>query len=191
MQGLQLGQLDKRASALLHLIEVLQSCGPDVLPTYLLLENVVGFESSGTRCQLHAALRSRGFAICELWASPAQFRVPNQRTRYFLLARRGQDFPPPPPAIAPLLLCPADLEATRDLQEPIPPPRGEVPVEIQQACEALTSYLLPVDAPQLAGLRVADHILERYGAAMDVVGRSAHRSICFTKNYSRYVKGVG
>ena len=34
------------------------------------------------------------------------------------------------------------------------------------------------------------HILERYGAAMDVVSRQSRRSTCFTKNYSRYIKGA-
>ena len=38
---------------------------------------------------------------------------------------------------------------------------------------------------------MASHVLERYGAAMDVVGPHAHRSCCFTKNYTRYFKGAG
>ena len=87
-QGLQLGGADKRAGALVHMIGVLERCPADVLPLYVLLENVVGFESSGMRQQLHQTLTGRGYSIRELWASPAQFGVPNQRTRYFLLARR-------------------------------------------------------------------------------------------------------
>ena len=87
-QGLQLGGADKRAGALAHMIGVLEHCAADVLPLYLLLENVVGFESSGMRQQLYRVLVGRGYAVRELWASPAQFGVPNQRTRYFLLARR-------------------------------------------------------------------------------------------------------
>ena len=31
--------------------------------------------------------------VREVWASPAMIGVPNQRTRYFLLARRGADRP--------------------------------------------------------------------------------------------------
>ena len=42
-----------------------------------------------------------------------------------------------------------------------------------------------------AGLRVPAHVLERYCAAMDVVGPHARRSCCFTKNYTRYFKGAG
>ena len=38
---------------------------------------------------------------------------------------------------------------------------------------------------------MAEHILERYGAAMDLVCRTSRRSTCFTKNYSRYIKGTG
>ena len=48
--------------------------------------------------------------------------------------------------------------------------------------------MLPADAAALADLAVPSHILERYGAAMDIVGRLSRRSTCFTKNYSRYIK---
>ena len=46
-------------------------------------------------------------------------------------------------------------------------------------------------AEAMAGAAVAEHVLERYGAAMDLVSRGSRRSCCFTKNYSRYVKGTG
>ena len=87
-QGLQLGARDGRSAALLHLLDVLERADAAALPAYLLLENVAGFESSETRRRLHAVLAARGFATREVWASPSHFGVPNQRTRYFMLARR-------------------------------------------------------------------------------------------------------
>eukprot|EP00966_Prymnesium_polylepis_P322986 7379210-Prymnesium_polylepis.1 len=90
-QGQQLGGADKRAGALTHIIDILEGCPSSVLPLYVLLENVVGFESSGMRQELHAALVRRGYSVRELWASPVAFGVPNQRTRYFLLARRTSE----------------------------------------------------------------------------------------------------
>ncbi|KAL1526486.1 hypothetical protein AB1Y20_015196 [Prymnesium parvum] len=214
-QGLQRGSADGRAAALSHLIGVLQHAPAHVLPLYLLLENVVGFESSGMRASIYATLRQRGYSVREAWASPAHFGIPNQRTRYFLLARRTSegsagpsdsasppeaaaaapallsDFTPPPPPIAPLLLSPCDLQAAVEREAPLAPPRGEVPAEVQERCRPLNDFLLPEDGSSLSDLAVPLHIVERYGAAMDVVGRQSRRSICFTKNYSRYIKGTG
>ena len=91
-QGHMLGAADGRTSALLHVISLLRDAPDGVLPAYLLLENVVGFESSSARAALRSALLSRAYHTRELWASPSDLGVPNQRTRYFLLARRHSDF---------------------------------------------------------------------------------------------------
>ena len=192
-QGLQLGDSDPRSSALTHVVNLLECGEAALLPDSLLLENVVGFESSSARRRLHAVLVQRGYQVRELWASPVHFGVPNQRTRYFLLASRvGELAAPPPAALAPLVLDPASLEAAgADDGERLPPPRGEVSAELQQACAPLSSYLLPAGSSDLEASAVADHVLERYGAAMDLLGRTSRRSLCFTKNYSRYVKGTG
>ena len=61
-QGLQLGGSDKRASALSHLIELLRHCELAALPAFLLLENVVGFESSGMRHTLYQAKAATRFS---------------------------------------------------------------------------------------------------------------------------------
>jgi len=230
-QGLQLGIADGRSSALTHLVDLLERAGGEgegegkgegegvaaadgapLLPDSLLLENVVGFESSPMRQRLHAVLVARGYHVREVWASPAHFGVPNQRTRYFLLASRvGELQAPPPPPIAALLLDPATLEKACAMGIPLEPPHGEVDAETQQACAPLGDYLLPAPAPADAATAaaaaaaaaagdtaccvdccaVAEHILERYGAAMDLVCRTSRRSTCFTKNYSRYIKGTG
>ena len=91
-QGNGLGADDARAGGLAHLTRLLAA---DELepPDRLLMENVVGFESSQSRDALVGALRARGFAIRELWLSPVHVGVPNQRTRYFLLARRARVAP--------------------------------------------------------------------------------------------------
>ena len=223
-QGLQLGNSDSRSSALVHLIDLLDTGEAELLPRTLLLENVVGFESSSVRRRLYHVLVGRGYSVRELWASPAQIGVPNQRTRYFLLASMRSvptqsstaavvfDRPPEAPMSSFTPLDPAALEAACMAGERVAAPRGEVDVATQQACEPLSSYLVappalvvhdtPTErAPQaeaetdgetlVHGAAVAEHILERYGQAMDLVGRHSRRSCCFTKNYSRYIKGTG
>ena len=217
-QGHMQGADDKRSSALMHVISLLRDAPDGALPDYLLLENVVGFESSTARAALLAPLRARGYRTRELWVSPSDVGVPNQRTRYFLLARRLADFAAPEPALARLVLNAAALDRACADGVPLPPPRGAVGAAQQAQCEPLASYL-EQPAPQAASaaavvavpaagaaasdggsgsgggedesLRVATHVLERYGAAMDVVGPHDRRSCCFTKNYTRYFKGAG
>ena len=84
------------------------------------------------------------------------------------------------------------MQAACEGGERVPPPTGEA--EDAGACAPLSDFLEPSSAGDdvaLAALAVGDHVLERYGAAMDLVGRHSRRSCCFTKNYSRFVKGAG
>ncbi|KAJ1624184.1 S-adenosyl-L-methionine-dependent methyltransferase [Pavlovales sp. CCMP2436] len=88
-QGLVLGAKDKRASGISHLTQLLAS--PELEPpSRFLMENVAGFEGSESRDVLVGALRSRGFSLREFWLSPVHLGIPNQRTRYFLLGKRGE-----------------------------------------------------------------------------------------------------
>jgi site-specific DNA-cytosine methylase len=57
-------------------------------PTYLLVENVVGFEESATAQQLREFLAQQGYAVQEFHLSPTQLGVPYSRPRYFCLARK-------------------------------------------------------------------------------------------------------
>ena len=195
-QGLQHNESDRRATALEHLIDLLE-LDVSLLPGALLLENVVGFESSASRKRLCTVLTSAGYCVREVWASPAMIGVPNQRTRYFLLARSGAESLPAalPPALKRVrLLDPTLLDAacTPD-GTPLPPPCGEVDAAVQEECDQLSAYLEPHNSavPSHGEHAVPQHVLERYGAAMDLVGRHSRRSMCVTKNYARYVKGTG
>lgn len=58
-------------------------------PTHLLLENVKGFRDSALRARIVAVLAAHGYALRELLLSPTQLGMPNQRTRYLLLAKRA------------------------------------------------------------------------------------------------------
>uniref|UniRef100_A0A7S4B0L0 DNA (cytosine-5-)-methyltransferase n=1 Tax=Chrysotila carterae TaxID=13221 RepID=A0A7S4B0L0_CHRCT len=190
--GEMLGEADARTGALSHLISLLESCALQLLPRFMLLENVAGFESSSVRRRLTAVLRARGFDIRELWASPAHFGVPNQRTRYFLLARQLSSFCEASSRLRPLLLDSAALDALTD-DARLPLPHGEPDASVQAGCAPLSAYLLDAqrDAATLGALRVPAHVLERYAPALDLVTRHSRRSCCFTKNYTRYLKGTG
>ena len=63
------------------------SCEASYLPTYILVENVQGFECSEARTELITTLTETGYTHRELLLSPLQFGVPNSRLRYYLLAK--------------------------------------------------------------------------------------------------------
>ncbi|NXG46675.1 TRDMT methyltransferase, partial [Psilopogon haemacephalus] len=87
--GLQGDVSDPRTKSFLYVLHVLPRL--QKLPTYLLLENVKGFESSSARAELLQMLEACGFEHQEFLLSPTCLGIPNSRLRYFLLARRSQD----------------------------------------------------------------------------------------------------
>ena len=84
-QGMKLDCSDTRSDGLLHLISLLQVIKN--IPKFILLENVEGFESSESRDRFIAVLKERHYFYQEFILSPNQFQIPNQRDRYFLVAR--------------------------------------------------------------------------------------------------------
>lgn len=78
-RGKFLDTKDPRASGFLHLVDVLAEMRRP--PTYLLLENVEGFETSDTRKLLVSTAMKRGYAFREFILSPHNFGIPNKRDR--------------------------------------------------------------------------------------------------------------
>ena len=52
-----------------------------------------GFEKSRARALLVECLEKSGFGRLEFLLNPNQFGIPNSRLRYYLIAKRGSDFP--------------------------------------------------------------------------------------------------
>ncbi|KAG0212573.1 tRNA (cytosine-5-)-methyltransferase [Mortierella sp. GBA30] len=61
-------------------------------PTYLFLENVKNFETSRSRERLVILLHKMGYVFRECLLAPHNFGVPNDRLRYFLMARLRSTF---------------------------------------------------------------------------------------------------
>ncbi|PIA16261.1 S-adenosyl-L-methionine-dependent methyltransferase [Coemansia reversa NRRL 1564] len=76
---------DPRARGLMHILDLLPQL--QHRPSYILLENVMNFETSQSRNLLIKVLGKLGFKFYECLLSPIQFGIPNNRLRYFLIAR--------------------------------------------------------------------------------------------------------
>ncbi|XP_075068012.1 tRNA (cytosine(38)-C(5))-methyltransferase [Mixophyes fleayi] len=83
--GLKGDVSDPRAKSFLYVLEVLPRLKKP--PTYILLENVKGFESSAARDALIRTLQSCGYGYQEFLLSPTCLGIPNSRLRYFLIAK--------------------------------------------------------------------------------------------------------
>ncbi|KAF9930745.1 tRNA (cytosine-5-)-methyltransferase [Mortierella alpina] len=96
--GKLLDDQDNRAKPLLHLLDELEKMTTP--PTFLFLENVKNFETSRSRERLVTLLHKMGYVFRECLLAPHNFGVPNDRLRYFLMARLRSSFQPlsSPPA---------------------------------------------------------------------------------------------
>ena len=87
-QGHRKDKDDGRSQSFLRLLRdvVPQLRSP---PTHVLVENVVGFETSETRADAIAVFHRLGYDTREFMLTPRMFGVPYSRPRYFLLAKKS------------------------------------------------------------------------------------------------------
>ncbi|MFH1533193.1 MAG: DNA cytosine methyltransferase [Pseudomonadota bacterium] len=83
-KGEQLDVDDPRAVPLLRLLRILH----EVMPPFLLLENVPPFGESRARERLIQKLTSLEYHLREVELCPTEIGIPNLRRRYYLVARR-------------------------------------------------------------------------------------------------------
>ena len=79
---------DRRAASFTHLTTVLAEMSNP--PRFILLENVVGFETSESCRNWLSTLSRCKYQVDQFHLSPIQFGIPNNRPRYFCIAKRLQ-----------------------------------------------------------------------------------------------------
>ncbi|VDM69329.1 unnamed protein product, partial [Strongylus vulgaris] len=130
-------------------------------PTYILLENVVGFETSSVHDAIILWVSTQ-----ECILSPLQFGIPNSRPRYYLMA--STHFPV--------------VGLAEDIADQFRPNSSSELKEISEfLCEPSHTSSLYLD----------ENVLQKYGCAIDVILPSSTRSACFTKSYGSYISGCG
>ncbi|KAI9292206.1 S-adenosyl-L-methionine-dependent methyltransferase [Neoconidiobolus thromboides FSU 785] len=82
--GNKLGIKDNRSEPLLHLLNLLKEVRKK--PTFFMLENVYGFETSSMRDKTIETLVEMGYLVKEYLLTPLQFGIPNDRLRYYCVA---------------------------------------------------------------------------------------------------------
>ncbi|XP_062504911.1 tRNA (cytosine(38)-C(5))-methyltransferase-like isoform X2 [Corticium candelabrum] len=140
-------------------------------PTYILIENVKGFEESETRERLITTLHQCHYTFQEFLLTPVQFGIPNSRLRYYIVA----------------------VHLPRTLPfEPIQEVQTTMPTGCRSSnVHAVGDYLERLPESEVQDYLLSSQTLNRFGKILDIVTASSRRSCCFTKAYSHYVEGTG
>ncbi|OSX68081.1 hypothetical protein POSPLADRAFT_1043232 [Postia placenta MAD-698-R-SB12] len=189
------GAEDPRAKSFIHLIEHVlpQLVAEGAHPSYMLIENVAGFETSSTRHRLLATLESLRYSIVELLLTPLQFGVPNSRLRYYLFAKAK----PLGFRTVDILESAPESRVWRHIpgrgEDWVDPRSGEEKAQKEQDPTAeIREYLdAEPDNSLVHPNAVPDPVLEKWGRLFDIVLPSARRSCCFTRGYAKMAERSG
>lgn len=133
----------------------------------ILMENVKGFEESEAREQFVAVLKEAGFNFQEYLLNPIDcLGMPNSRTRYFCIARKGESFPGGCTEIRTSILPEETEKSVRKVKDVIEEDIGE-------------GYLIPKKE------------LLKNCWVYDMVTPESSCTNCFTKAYGHFARGTG
>ncbi|ORZ04251.1 S-adenosyl-L-methionine-dependent methyltransferase [Absidia repens] len=174
--GLQHGSQDPRSKSFLHLLKVLDTMQHP--PSYILVENVKGFETSDSRDMLVDQLQKSNYTFQEFLLTPSKaIGIPNSRLRYYLLAK-----------LKPLPFAYTTTASDDSILDFIPYLSKHTHY-CEKQVDALVNYLDPnADQEEYA---VPDKVLLKNGYVFDIVTPSSLHSCCFTKGYYHYAQGTG
>lgn len=146
-------------------------------PSYILLENVKGFELSDTFGVLQETLRERDYAVQNFILTPQQFGIPNARVRFYCLATLR------PSAVS------AGPDQAHHILETIPSTAAGGGTHAR----TIADYLTPLEDGGDDQYLVPPSFLKSLtrGYRFDIVTPADEESTCFTKNYAKNFKGSG
>jgi len=185
-QGLQRDNEDNRTQSLFHFLKLLEEMDESSLPKYILVENVLGFETSSTRNSLVVTLNKVGFCFQEFLLSPPHFGIPNSRLRYFLIGKRKSSFCFKVQK-GPMKVIPDEMPMDV-LRFQLNRNNGSAPpIKNDDTIIPISHFL---DDGDNSEFHLPDKVLKRF-MVMDLTTASSVRSCCFTKAYGHYVEGTG
>ncbi|KAF9125794.1 tRNA (cytosine-5-)-methyltransferase [Mortierella sp. 14UC] len=198
---------DNRAKPLLHLLDQLEKMTTP--PQYLFLENVKNFEvrhqdgfELASYVSLVTLLHKMGYVFRECLLAPYNFGVPNDRLRYFLMARLRSSFDTNTTASSTMNSSSASILKKFDPEAETIYTTWPLPAFVEDPQKSLQQH--PFCIPELQKFMdenendgndyLLSHqlILERPNFRFDILQPSSTRSACFTKAYgSHHVAGGG
>lgn len=187
---------DPRSKSFLHLCQLLQDMEESKLPHILIMENVVGFELSGSCKRWRQVLTNRNYCLAHFHLTPTQVGLPNDRPRYFCVAVRrnnnddggGDGVDDGSTDWAKILSTETNLESGPVILTQLPE-LDILPVDSVGDLPPLSTFL---DSTAKESLRVPKKLLESPAAwCFDIVTPDLSRTACFTHSYGKFVRGTG
>ncbi|KAK3818648.1 MAG: S-adenosyl-L-methionine-dependent methyltransferase [Benniella sp.] len=196
--GKLLDDQDNRAKPLLHLLDQLEKMKTP--PIYLFLENVKNFETSRSRERMVTLLNTMGYVFRECLLAPYHFGVPNDRLRYFLMARLRSSFNDTTTAShspqSSSSLATGDVDQMFDPEKEVIYNSWPMPAFVEDPKKVVKQH--PFHIPELRHFLDVDQsqadnhllsrqlILERPNFRFDILRPTSNRSSCFTKAYGSH-----
>ena len=172
-QGNQKGLEDNRSKAFINLMNILENTC--YLPDYLLLENVKNFENSKATEMLIEILNKKNYDYIQFLINSKEFNVPNSRLRYYIIANKNKKF-------------------KNNNKKVIVENWNEFNNINNKSIPTIKDYLnySPLFESELKDFYISKNILSKESSiAMDIVTLNDNSTICFTKNYTKLMKGSG
>mmetsp|Transcript_4547 Transcript_4547/g.8763 ORF Transcript_4547/g.8763 Transcript_4547/m.8763 type:complete len:392 (-) Transcript_4547:13-1188(-) len=171
---------DERCRGLKAIIELLGNIKDK--PRWILLENVKGFIGSHMLSLWYTCLKECGYSFEEYLLSPTQFRIPNHRTRYYMICELSNRFSSCPKS--------ADGPTTATLSK-IPP--GIISGENDCICNKIhpiSRYLKDDELSKeyLDELLIPDSVFDKgWSKELPIVSPLDCVTHCFTAAYGRQI----
>ncbi|KAK2195162.1 bifunctional C-5 cytosine methyltransferase/S-adenosyl-L-methionine-dependent methyltransferase superfamily [Babesia duncani] len=174
---LQVAKDDPRRLPIQVLTKVIDKLPQELLPLFIFLENVENFLYSQDCDGFINTVKSRGYRLVAVHASPIDLGFPNKRNRLFIIANRIGKFPSYFDTGKYLYKITKELFNQSSLLNP-----------------PLVSFMDEKNDIPTSPLCIPRDVLAKSTSlAFDIVDKNDPNAIscCFTKNYGRYINGTG
>ncbi|PKC14495.1 S-adenosyl-L-methionine-dependent methyltransferase [Rhizophagus irregularis] len=185
--GKSLDDKDQRAKGLLHLIDILPKLSDP--PKYIFLENVLNFEKSICREKLINQLCLKNYEVTECLLTPLQFGIPNDRLRYYLMARKRSNSCESKDIILPQeYLKNATINQTWPLPSMLKKDCQQEQIHLESFnVFSLNTYLEELKEEEIKKYLVPEkYILKSFNFRFDIVLPTDRKCSCFTKSYGSH-----
>ncbi|PKK78988.1 S-adenosyl-L-methionine-dependent methyltransferase [Rhizophagus irregularis] len=185
--GKSLDDKDQRAKGLLHLIDILPKLSDP--PKYIFLENVLNFEKSICREKLINQLCLINYELTECLLTPLQFGIPNDRLRYYLMARKRSNSCESKDIILPQeYLKNATINQTWPLPSMLKKDCQQEQIHLESFnVFSLNTYLEELKEEEIKKYLVPEkYILKSFNFRFDIVLPTDRKCSCFTKSYGSH-----
>ena len=201
---------DPRSTSFLHLVDLLSKMKQANLPKLILLENVIGFETSASCTKWREMLSQRNYHVGHFHLTPTQVNIPNDRPRYYCVAiqlQQSQDDDGVDDAKKKKMSLSNEIPSLSSYvraEEQVNSTAAIIQTSVEElgvnktssdhmSMEPISSFLdKDQDTRLRTSLQIPDKVMNSSASwCFDIVTPNDSRSACFTSSYGKFIKGTG